>query len=102
MENLEEKIILNYLNDRCGKRYRPVDNNFKMIRARLKEGFKEQDFFDVIDNRRDYWMNDPRMAEFLRPSTLFCPKNFEAYLNAPPYRSTDRQERELNAWRDEE
>jgi len=101
VENLEEKIILNYLNDRCGKKYRLLENNFKMIRARLKEGFTKQDFFDVIDNRRDYWLHDPRMSEYLRPATLFCPKNFEAYLNAPPYESQDRQARELKTWRDE-
>lgn len=100
MENLTEKVILNYLNDTCDKRYRLIENNMKMIRARLREGFTEEDFFKVIDNRRGYWMHDPRMREFLRPATLFCPKHFESYLNAPPYLAEDRQEQELAKWRD--
>jgi hypothetical protein len=37
---------------------------------------------EVIDKRCAAWKGDPKMEEYLRPSTLFGPK-FESYLNAP-------------------
>lgn len=34
----------------------------------------------VIDNMCDRWLGDAKMADYLRPDTLFRPK-FEGYLN---------------------
>jgi hypothetical protein len=38
----------------------------------------------VIDVKVEKWKGDPKMDDFLRPDTLFRPKNFEAYLNEKP------------------
>lgn len=50
-----------------------------LIRARLNEGFVEEDFFKVIDTKCKQWLNT-NMEKFLRPETLFSNK-FEGYLN---------------------
>lgn len=51
------------------------------ISARLNEGFTVDDFKTVIDSRIAKWLNDEKMREYLRPSTLFGTK-FEDYLQA--------------------
>ena len=38
----------------------------------------------VIDNKVAVWGNDPKMAEYLRPSTLFAASHFEEYMNDIP------------------
>lgn len=75
------KNIVSYLNKICNTRYRHnTESTKRHIRARLNEGFTEQDFYEVIDKKHAQWGNDPKMAEFLRPQTLFGSK-FESYLN---------------------
>lgn len=75
------KNIVSYLNTVCKTRYRhSTPATQKKIRARLKEGFTEEDFKKVIDTKYAQWGNDKKMSEFLRPETLFSTK-FESYLN---------------------
>ena len=77
------KSIVEYLNRKAGKKYKASSKDTqKHIHARLAEGYTVEDFQQVIDKRCAAWKGDPKMEEFLRPSTLFGPK-FESYLNAP-------------------
>ena len=46
----------------------------------MNEGFKEEDFYTVIDKKSAEWLSDSKMSKYLRPETLFGTK-FEAYLN---------------------
>ena len=72
--------IINYLNKKANTRYRVNNKKTKtLIKARLNEGFTEDDFYKVIDNKVDEWANTD-MNKYLRPETLFSPK-FEGYLN---------------------
>ena len=73
--------IISYLNDKCNTRYR-VNNTRtnSYIKARLDEGFTEQDFYIVIDTKHKEWFGTD-MAKYLNPETLFRPSNFEKYLN---------------------
>lgn len=74
--------VVNHLNLRAGTKYKPTTaNTRKLIKARLKEGFTVDDMKLVIDKKCADWLNNPKMAEFLRPDTLFGNK-FEGYLNA--------------------
>ena len=43
-----------------------------------------EQFKAVVDNKVPIWINDPKMNEYLRPSTLFSKKHFDEYLNAKP------------------
>ena len=75
------KRIIDYLNNKCGTRYRPTtENTIKSINARLAEGYTEDDFYIVIDKKCDEWIGT-KWEKFLRPDTLFRPANFESYLN---------------------
>lgn len=76
------KNIIDYLNNKINANYR--SNGYKtktLIDARLKEGYKEEDFFLVIDKKYNEW-KDSEMKKFLRPETLFGNK-FESYYNQP-------------------
>lgn len=74
------KDIVNYLNEKSGKNFRVSTQTKKLIDARLHENFLLDDFYRVIDNQCDKWLNDPKMNDYLRPQTLFGTK-FESYLN---------------------
>jgi uncharacterized phage protein (TIGR02220 family) len=49
------------------------------VRARVRDGFTLDDFKAVIDAKVAQWGEDEKMAEYLRPETLFGTK-FEGYL----------------------
>lgn len=73
--------IINKLNESANKNYRNnTDKTIQCIEKRLKEGFTEEDFYKVIDNKCSEWLNDNHMNKYLRPQTLFGDK-FENYLN---------------------
>jgi uncharacterized phage protein (TIGR02220 family) len=63
------KRIIDYLNEKCGKSFRPVAANMKMIKARLKE-FSEDDLLKMITHKCNEWMFTD-MEKYLRPATLF-------------------------------
>ena len=74
------KLIVDYLNSKAMTNYRATSQTTKKhINARLKEGFKFDDFVIVIDNKTNEWMKTD-MEKYLRPETLFGTK-FESYLN---------------------
>ena len=77
--NIYKKII-DYLNNKIGSNYRSNNKTtIKHIKARLNEGFKEEDFKKVIDKMYIEWY-ETDMQKYLRPETLFGTK-FESYLN---------------------
>lgn len=79
--------IVNALNDAAGTRYRVSSAKTRsLIHARWAEGYRLPDFLAVIDTMAAEWKGDPKMAKYLRPSTLFSPK-FEDYVNHSPKHS---------------
>lgn len=75
------KEIIDYLNQKLGTNYKPnASKNKTVINARLNEGYKLDDFKQVIDNKYDDWASDAKMSKYLRPETLFGSK-FDGYLN---------------------
>ncbi len=76
------KYIVEYLNEKAGTNYRASTKKTQTcIHARLAEGFTVDDFKTVIDKKCADWLDDAKMAQYLRPETLFGTK-FESYLNA--------------------
>jgi uncharacterized phage protein (TIGR02220 family) len=71
--------VLNYLNDRAGRNYKPVKANLSLITARLSEATVEE-CRAVIDAKVREWQNDPKMSGYLRPETLFGAVKFAGYL----------------------
>lgn len=73
--------ILDYLNEKTGRNYKATSKaTQKHINARFVEGYTEDDFKKVIDNKVAEWLHDPKMQTYLRPDTLFGTK-FDSYLN---------------------
>ena len=92
----EEKIpyfeIIDYLNRKADKHFRPnIKKTKECINARWKEGFRLDDFRQVIDNKCSQWLNNKDMNKYLRPQTLFGTK-FESYLNE------DEQSQDDDIW----
>lgn len=78
------EIIVNYLNQKLGTRYKANSTNTKKhINARLNEGYKPDDFKTVIDKKCNDWIGT-EYEKYLRPETLFGSK-FESYLNQSGY-----------------
>lgn len=75
--------IVSFLNEKAGTTYKPtLKSTQRLISARLNDGFTVQDFYTVIEKQCRQWLKNPKMAQYLRPQTLFGTK-FEGYLNSP-------------------
>lgn len=78
--------LLSFLNERTGKKFQArtpkghPTKNLLLLSHLLKQQYSETQIRQVIANRWLKWGQDPKMQEFLRPSTLFRPSNFENYL----------------------
>ena len=78
----EVKEIVKYLNHVTGSTYRVSGSKTRdLIKARIREGFKVNDFKVVITKKFKEWTGT-EWQKFLRPETLFSNK-FEGYVNQP-------------------
>ncbi|MGU8698418.1 conserved phage C-terminal domain-containing protein [Clostridium perfringens] len=78
--NIKYSRVIEYLNSKTGKSYKSTTRKTQsLIKARIDEGFNEEEFFKVIDNKVAEWKGT-EYEKYLRPETLFGNK-FEGYLN---------------------
>ncbi|CAM6572865.1 Phage conserved hypothetical protein C-terminal domain-containing protein [Leclercia adecarboxylata] len=78
----QAKQVLSHLNQTTGSRYQVCKSSLENIRGRLAEGFTPDELTLVVDYSVEKWGNDLKMAEYLRPKTLFLPSNFPGYLQS--------------------
>ena len=72
--------VIDYLNSKARKSFKHTTKKTQdLIKARLADGFKKEEFFKVIDNKVKEWQGT-EYEKYLRPETLFGNK-FEGYLN---------------------
>ena len=76
--------ILDFLNEKAGRSFRPVPANLDPIRARLADGATEANCRGIIARKVREWAGNPKMAPYLRPETLFNRTKFESYLGERP------------------
>lgn len=81
MNKPDPEIIIDYLNELTERRYRTIKSNVSKITALLKDGYTVDEIKEVIYIKVLEWKNNPKMAMYLRPATLFNPSNFENYIN---------------------
>ena len=75
------KYIIEYLNELAGTKFKPNSKEtLKLIKARFKDGYELDDFYDVIDNKWKDW-HGTDYEKYIRPTTLFNDKHFDEYLN---------------------
>ncbi len=70
--------VLDFLNLKASKNYRPVEENLRFIRARLNT-CSASDLKGVIARKTREWLNTEH-AKYLRPATLFNATKFEQYI----------------------
>lgn len=71
--------VLEFLNLKAHRRFRPVPANVDPIVARFKEGFTPLECRQVVVKKIREWGHDEKMEEFIRPKTLFNRTNFANY-----------------------
>lgn len=82
------KAVIAHLNEAIGSRYKASTKaHADGISARLGEGYSPADLMAVIDHKTQEWGRDPKMAQYLRPATLFAPGKFAGYLLASKTRA---------------
>lgn len=63
--------VLETLNLQAGRRYHPVVANLEPIIARLREGYTESELRAIAVVKARQWTADEKMAQYLRPATLY-------------------------------
>lgn len=77
------KDVIELLNSITGSRYRAsTKSHASNINARLAEGHSVDDLKSVVSFKCAEWIHDPKMAQYLRPETLFQAGKFNGYLTA--------------------
>lgn len=71
--------VLNFLNQKTGRNYKPVPANLEMIAARIKDGATVDELRMVVAKKCREWAADEKMNEYLRPATLFNRTKFAQY-----------------------
>ena len=74
--------IIEYLNQQVGGSYSPDEHTVELISDLAARGYTEEQMRSVIDKKCADWLGDPKVEQYLRPSTLFGQK-FTEYLSAP-------------------
>lgn len=94
----QARQVLSYLNQTTGSRHQVCSTSLENIRARLREQFTVDDLCLVVDYKNADW-RDSEQAQYLRPATLFIPKNFPGYLqSATKWSTAGRPERVNGKW----
>ncbi len=73
--------VIKHLNMVINSKYKTsTKSHIENISARLNDGHSVNDLKLVIDSKSKEWLNDPKMVQYLRPSTLFQASKFQGYL----------------------
>lgn len=93
------KQVLSHLNQVTGSRYQVSKSSLENIRARLGEDFTTDELILTTDYLNAKWVNDLKMVEYLRPTTMFQPSKFPGYLaGAQRWHAAGRPENVNGAW----
>lgn len=86
------KQIIDKLNEITHKNF-TTNNDFvnNWIIELLNEGYTKEHFIKVIKLKNDEWGEDLNKRKFLRPGTLFNPKNFDKFLRNDFNKSDDEK-----------
>jgi uncharacterized phage protein (TIGR02220 family) len=71
--------VLDFLNSKTGRNYEAVPANLELISARLRDGASVDDLRAVVAKKTREWAGDEKMAQYLRPATLFNRTKFAQY-----------------------
>lgn len=80
-EKVDYGKFIEWFNQKSGKRFKNVESNRKIIRARINEGYSKSELAKVVEFKSKQWKDDPKMNPYLRITTIFAPSHFGNYLN---------------------
>lgn len=89
--------VLEYLNLKTGHKYGPAAAAVKLITDRFADGYSLEDLKAVVNLKTLHWITDPKMAQYLRPSTLFNAEKFAGYIGQARGSPGEQNER-YQAW----
>jgi uncharacterized phage protein (TIGR02220 family) len=77
------RLVLDKLTAQNGVSYTGTKDHIALIVGRLRDGISEIDLRAIIGYCavKQNWKNKPEMQDYLRPETLFGPKNISRYLD---------------------
>jgi uncharacterized phage protein (TIGR02220 family) len=78
LQFISEEII-SRLNELTGSSFRSDGKATKDLIKNLLKEYTKEDILMVVEKMCYKWVNDKKMSEYLRPSTLFRRSNFENY-----------------------
>ncbi|MCD9526074.1 conserved phage C-terminal domain-containing protein [Photobacterium carnosum] len=76
------KQVIQHLNAATGSKFQCCKSNINHINGRLNDGYTVEDLCLVITQKKIEWGRDGKMAQYIRPSTLFKASKFSGYLQA--------------------
>jgi uncharacterized phage protein (TIGR02220 family) len=79
--------ILDWLNTKSHRNYRPSDTNLAFITNRLKDGIADWQLRAIVTRKCREWDTD-EMRRYLRPATLFNKTKCEQYVGELPREDT--------------
>jgi len=83
IEKGQSETILEYFNIVTNSKLKAsTRSHVQCINARLKDGYTAEELIAVIDHKTSEWGDDVKMAQYLRPSTIFQTGKFDGYLKA--------------------
>lgn len=79
----DAKKVIQAMNEILGTKYKhTTKSHIQNINARLSDGHSIDDLLVVVKSKFNEWAKDPKMAQYLRPQTLFQAGKFDGYLMA--------------------
>lgn len=79
-DDSQAEEVIDYLNEKANRSFQKGAANLKFVKARIEEGATLEQIKAVIDVKVKAWALDPKMAEYLRPETLFNATKFASYV----------------------
>lgn len=77
------RIVIDHFNLVTGQKLKvATKSHSENISGRLSDGYTVEELKMVIDFKNEEWSNDPKMAQYIRPATLFQTGKFGGYLAA--------------------
>lgn len=90
--NDDVKSVVGQMNAILNSKYKSsTKSHAQNISARLNDGHSVDDLILVVKDRLSVWGNDPKMAQYLRPQTIFQAGKFNGYLMAAKTKPSAKQ-----------
>ena len=82
-KNSDSVFVIEHFNRICDTKYKKTTkSHIENINGRLSDGHSVEDLKMVIEYKFNEWKDQPSMAQYIRPQTLFSAGKFQGYLTA--------------------